>query len=275
MMFPKARKKNYPMITSKDNETVKHAAKLVKSASYRRECGQFAAEGVRICRDGVRSGFSPELFLYTSAAVEKHPEDYAEIADSSRKVCEVSREVFSKICDTKSPQVFFCVYNMLDKQKFPYRINKRGNYLALERIQDPSNLGTILRTAEALGIEGAVLSEDCCDFYSPKVVRGSMGAVFRMPLLVTDSFVGYISGLTESGVDTYASVPVMAEDITKISFNGGVMLIGNEGNGLSDAAVSACSKKITIPMRGRAESLNAAAAAAVLMWEMLRENSSM
>lgn len=258
------------MITSKDNETVKHCAKLMKSASYRRNCSLFCAEGVRVCRDGVLSGHAPEIFAYTPSAREKYPQDFECIAAVSKKQLEVSNDIFSKISDTRSPQGFFCVFNMLDKQRFPYRINKRGSYLACERIQDPSNLGTILRTAEALGIEGVILSADCCDVYSPKVVRGSMGAVFRMPVHTAEDFTAYIKELSSSGVATYASTPRDAEDITRVSFDGGVMLIGNEGSGLSEDAINACTKKVMIPMRGRAESLNAAAAASLLMWEMLR-----
>ena len=137
------------MITSRENETVKHCAKLVKSASYRRERGLFTAEGVRICRDGVRSGFSPELFLYTPQAAEKYAEDHAEVAAASKKALEVSGDIFARLSDTKSPQGFFCVFNLLDKQEFPYRINRRGNYLACERIQDPSNLGTMLSASRS------------------------------------------------------------------------------------------------------------------------------
>ena len=259
------------MITSKDNETVKHSAKLVKSASYRKSCGLFTAEGVRICLDGVRSGFKPELFLHTPTAAEKHRAELEEIAGASGRVLEVSNEIFAKLGDTKSPQGFFCVFNVLDKQEFPYRINKRGNYLACERIQDPSNLGTILRTAEALGIEGVILSPDCCDFFSPKVVRGSMGAVFRVPSYTPDNFSAYIAQLSAQGIPTFASSPRDADDVTSIVFDGGVMLVGNEGSGLSDEAVAACTRKVTIPMRGRAESLNAAAAAAILLWEVFRE----
>lgn len=257
-------------ITSKDNETVKRAAKLVKSASYRKELSQFAAEGVRVCRDGVLSGYSPLLFIFTKQSAEKYAEDFKLISGVSEQVCEVSNDIFMKISDTKSPQGFFCVFNMLDKQKYPYKINKRGSFLACERVQDPSNLGTILRTAEALGIEGVILSKDCCDIYSPKVVRGSMGAVFRMPSYIPDDFVSCISALTSSGYSTYASTPRNAESITDVEINGGVMLIGNEGSGLSEGAINACSARVMIPMGGRAESLNASAAAAMLMWEMVR-----
>ena len=258
------------MITSKDNETVKHVLKLVKSASYRKSRSLFTAEGMRLCRDGVRSGFAPELFLYTEQAKSKYSADFDEILAASKKSIEVSQDIFLRISDTKSPQGFFCVYNMLDKQKFLYKISKRESYLALERIQDPSNLGTILRTAEAVGINGVILSADCCDHFSPKVVRGSMGAVFRLPIMVCESFPEYIYNLTKDGTDTFAAVPRDGENVTDIVFDGGVMLIGNEGSGLSEEAVSVCSKKVTIPMKGRAESLNAAAAATVLMWEMVR-----
>ena len=258
------------MITSKDNEIIKDTAKLVKSAKYRKETGLFTAEGVRICRDGVLSGATPEKFFYTKDAKQKYTEDFEKIFSVSKNSFEVSSAIFEKISDTKTPQGFFCVFNMLDKPSFPYKINKQGNYIALENLQDPSNLGTILRTAEALVIDGVILSKNCCDFYSPKVVRGSMGAVFRIPAFTPDSFTDYIDELTKSGVATYGSTPHNAVDITDIDFNGGVMLIGNEGNGLCEETLSVCSKRVKIPMRGRAESLNAAAAAGILMWEMFR-----
>lgn len=258
------------MITSKDNEIIKTAAKLVKSAKYRREKGLFTAEGVRICRDGVLSSVPIKLFLYTNGAAEKYPKDFQRISALAEASYEISAQLFARISDTQTPQGFFCVFYMLDKQPFPYTIDKQSNYVALENIQDPSNMGTILRTAEALGVKGVILSSDCCDVYSPKVVRGSMGAVFRLPLIITDKFVEYISELTESGVHTFGSTPHSAENITELSVGGGVMLIGNEGNGLTEAALSACSHRVRIPMMGRAESLNAAAAASILMWEMFR-----
>lgn len=258
------------MITSKDNEIIKNTAKLVKSAKHRYEEKRFTAEGVRICRDGVLSGFSPELFLYTKGARDKYSEDFEKISEKAMQSFELSASAFEKISDTKTTQGFCCVFNMLDKPTFPYKINNQGSYVALERLQDPSNLGTILRTAEALGINGVIMSNDCCDFLSPKVVRGSMGAVFRLPCLVTENFADYIDGLVKGGTAVYGSTPHDAENITDINFNGGVMIIGNEGNGITDETLAVCSKKVKIPMRGRAESLNAAAAAGILMWEMLR-----
>ena len=259
------------MITSKDNEIIKQAARLVKSARFRRESGLFTAEGVRLCRDGVLSGAGVEQFLYTSDAKEKYGEDYEKISSAAKCSHEISRALFEKISDTRSPQGFFCVFNMLDKPSFPYTINNRGSYVALENLQDPSNLGTILRTAEALGIYGVILSANCCDIYSPKVVRGSMGAVFRMPSYIPGNFTAFMDKLARQGINVYGSTLHNADNITDIDINGGVMLVGNEGNGLSEQTLAVCTRRVKIPMRGRAESLNAAAAAGILMWEMCRE----
>ena len=259
------------MITSKDNELIKNTVKLVKSSKRRTESRLFTAEGVRLCRDGVESAFRPELFFFTTNAKEKYSGDYEKIASDSKKICEVSQQVFEKISDTKSPQGFFCVFNMLDKCKKPYKINNGGRYIALDNVRDPSNVGTVLRTCEALGFDGVIMSKNCCDFYSPKVVRGSMGAVFRLPVMIADDLAAYIRSLNDLGIQAYGSTPRDAQDITEVKFNGGVMIIGNEGSGISDEVLAACSKRVKIPMAGRAESLNAAAAAAILMWEFVKQ----
>lgn len=257
------------LITSKDNDLIKEASRLMQSPKYRKEKGLFAAEGVRLCADGVLSEAAAECFLFTEAASKKYPAEFELISSSAKKSFAVSESVFKKISDTTNPQGFFCVFRVLDKNHKLDTISIQGRYAALENIQDPSNLGTILRTAEALGVDGVILSPDCCDVYSPKVIRGSMGAVFRVPLKIPEDFTGYIRSLTQSGVATYASTPHEAEDINTVDFSrGGVMLIGNEGNGLRPETVAACTKSVRINMRGRAESLNAAAAAAILIYEL-------
>lgn len=257
------------MITSRDNELIKETVKLISSAKFRREKKQFVAEGVRLCRDGAESGAVITAFLFTPTAAEKYPQDFKLISLKAKKIYEVSEKLFKQISDTTAPQGFMCIFKTLDKQTTSYKISDKGYYAALENIQDPSNLGTILRTAEALGTDGIILSKDCCDIYMPKVVRGSMGAVFRVPVIIAENFTEYISDLTKSGIKTYASTPHNAENINDIDFSdGGVMLIGNEGNGLKDETINACFRRVKIPMKGRAESLNAAAAAAILLWSM-------
>ena len=142
----------------------------------------------------------------------------------------------------------------------------------LEDIQDPSNLGTVLRTAEALGIGGVILTRGCCDVYSPKVLRGSMGAVFRLPMALVETMPPAVNALEHKGFVAMAAVPDReAEPITHVRFSSpSIVLVGNEGNGLKPETIRACQRRVTIPMLGRAESLNASVAASLLMWEMMR-----
>jgi TrmH family RNA methyltransferase len=145
----------------------------------------------------------------------------------------------------------------------------------LEEIQDPANLGTVLRTAEALGEKAVLLCGKGCDPYSPKVLRGSMGAVFRLPMISIPNFAEAAPLLKKCGWTLWAAVPDSdALRVTKADFsNPSVMAVGNEGNGLSKETIALC-QPVTIPMLGRAESLNASASAAILLWEMMRGGTS-
>lgn len=258
------------MITSRDNETVKLAVKLMTSAKDRKKNRCFVAEGVRLCRDAAESGAKIKQFLYTAAAAEKYRKDFEKLISVSVSSAELSGGIFDRISDTSTPQGFLCIISM-DEEKDRFDVVKGRKYAALENVQDPSNMGTILRTAEAFGADGVLLSSGCCDVYSPKVVRGSMGAVFRLPVMTVSDFSDAIGKYTDSGINTYASTPREAVGIEDVSFaDGGIMLIGNEGNGLDEETISRCSQRVMIRMKGRAESLNASAAAAVLLYEMMK-----
>lgn len=254
------------MITSRDNDIVKDAVKLLGSSRYRRKTSRFVCEGLRLCGDAVISGVRPSVLMYTDEASKKYGDKFYRILANSQRSFEISSELYKKISDTVQPQGIMCIFDIPDRS---FDVKPGGKYAALENIQDPSNMGTILRTAEALGIDGVILSSDCCDIYSPKTLRGSMGAVFRLPVLICDDLPIFISELNNRGISTYASTPHDADSIRDVDFSGGgVMLIGNEGNGLSEDAINACSCRVRIPMRGRAESLNAAAAAAILLYSL-------
>ncbi|MBR2175764.1 MAG: RNA methyltransferase [Clostridia bacterium] len=258
------------MITSKDNEMIKEAAKLIAGSKERRKKERFVAEGVRLCRDAADSGAHITEFFYTAEAAEKNPDDYRKLCAAADRSYELGKAVYNKISDTGSPQGFMCIIDTRLGTALT-DIEKGKKYAALENIQDPSNLGTILRTAEAVGADGVILSSDCCDIFSPKVVRGSMGAVFRLPFLIAENFTAYIKELTGKGIPTFASTPRNADNIQLTDFTkGGIMLIGNEGNGLREETIDVCSSRVMIPMLGRAESLNAAAAAAILLYEMMK-----
>ena len=257
------------MITSKDHAIIKEVSALMAGAKHRRELQCFVAEGVRLCCDGVQSGAPVRAFLYTQEAAEKYPFEFQQLSSAAEKSYEISQKLFERIGDTKSPQGFLCMFRMPPVSAAAGSLRKTGRYAALENLQDPSNLGTILRTAEALGMDGVILSADCCDVYAPKVVRGSMGAVFRLPIMIVREFTEFIGLLTKQGFHTFGSTPHDAEELEQIDFStGGVMLVGNEGNGLREATLQACSHRVRIAMRGRAESLNAAAAAAILLYKL-------
>ena len=183
----------------------------------------------------------------------------------------VADHVAGLLSSTKSPQGVFC------QCRWPQGLRAGdaaggGACAVLEDLQDPGNLGTILRTAEALGIGRVVLLGDCCDPLSPKALRASMGAVFRLGLSLERSRQGLFSRLRGEGFRLLASVPDSAAlPVTEVDFSQGpcAVFIGNEGNGLSQETIAQC-QRVTIPMAGRAESLNASAAATILLWEMAR-----
>ncbi|MCY1714605.1 TrmH family RNA methyltransferase [Caproiciproducens galactitolivorans] len=262
-------------ITSRKNEMIKQAARLCTSAEARREQGLFLVEGARLCRDAAKSGVRVETLFYTAQAKEKYEEYIAAVAVSAQAVYEIAPHVAALLSETKTSQGVFCVCKMSGEARTLEDIHPGRHYLALENIQDPANLGAVLRTAEALGIGGVILGGNCCDVYSPKVLRASMGAVFRLPFFLAPDMPSAVKLLRQKKFVCLAAVPdAAAQKVTAVDFqNPTVLLVGNEGNGLTGETIEACSGRVTIPMLGRAESLNASASAAILMWEMMRKES--
>lgn len=254
-------------ITSKENDNVKFVCALSQSAKKRRESGLFVLEGLRLCTEVVNEDVPLEYFFYTADSFSKHAEVTRQLVNRAKKSFEVSGDVFKKMSDTQSPQGVLCVCKIPDPKN---KVLNNGRYLAFENSNDPSNLGAAARTADALGINGIILSSESCDPYSPKVLRASMGAMLRLPIITADDFLDEMKLRKDSGMRLIGSVIDRgAKTVTEIEFfDGDIMLIGNEANGLTEQAKSLCDLLVTIPMRGRAESLNAAAAAAILMWEM-------
>lgn len=258
-------------ITSRDNPLVRDYVRLREHRARRRESGCFVLEGVRLLDDAMESGVRLETVFFTQSACEKHASLRARVEKTGARLCVIGDAAAAKLADTAAPQGVFATAFMLDKVFSLDKINLCGAYAALENVRDPGNLGTILRTAEALGLSGVLLSEGCADIYAPKVVRASMGAVFRTAFFETDDLPAALALLRGRGMQTLAALAGgTTRLLTQLELHGGmVVAIGNEAAGLSDACVEACTP-FTIPMRGRAESLNAAAAAAIVMWEMMR-----
>lgn len=256
-------------IDSVSNEKVKLAVKIASSAKARKEHNLFFLEGLRLCRDSALTGTKIKYAFFSDKAYEKFNDDADIVATTAEKSFTVSQAVCDKLSLTDTSQGFFCLCERGESLSF-CDLDLKGKYIALENIQDPANLGAVCRTAEALGIKGAILY-NCCDRYSPKSQRAAMGSLLRLPIYESKNLTEDLSNLKDKGMKIYATSPDAASvKITEAAMNGGVVcVIGNEGNGVSEE-VFALSKKVTIPMLGNAESLNASMAAAITMWEMMR-----
>jgi len=263
---------NFEYISSKENKLIKSVRKLMTSTRERREQGVFVLEGLRLCADAALSGFAIK-----TAIISEKPEDsdrLTAVLESSEQVVKVPDSLFATLCDTVSPQGVLCVV----KRPCDRSIEsiESGKYIVLENTADPANLGAIARTAEALGVSGIIVSNVSCDPFSPKSQRASMGALLRLPIIESRDVVADIKVLKSKGFKVFASVVDQADRfVTEADFSGNVcVLIGNEANGLSAKIIAESDEKITIPMNGRAESLNAAAAATILMWEAVRRGGN-
>lgn len=264
------------MITSTANTQVKELVKLMKKSRARDEAQVFLIEGPRMAGElvsdpGWRTKIE-KIYLSESYAVKNERE--CESLEDTAAVEILSDPVFAHVSGTKTPQGILAVvkrrtYNMSDILGDD---PGHTHVLVLDNLQDPGNLGTIFRTAEAAGVTGIILSRDCVDIYNPKVVRSTMGAVLRMPFLYVDDLTGTIGELKTAGIKVYAAHLRGKRAYDQEDYKTGcAFLIGNEGNGLRDEVAECADHFVLIPMQGKAESLNAAVAAAVLMFEAARQ----
>ena len=260
-------------LTSKENPTVKHIRKLLNNSAYRKEHKSYVAEGLRLCTDVLRSSVFVEAVVFSESFFTAEEETVRKFVEICESIYIVSDKLFSQISDTKTPQGILCVCRKNDKK---LTFETSGIYLGLEHIQDPSNMGTILRTAEALGVKGIVLTEDCCDIYSPKVIRGTMGAIFRLAIYECKEMAEEVRKMNEESITTIATVlhsqSVSITEIPESQKQLCAVIMGNEGNGLTSATVKECQIKAIIPMSGEAESFNVSIATAIVLWELCRKN---
>lgn len=254
-------------ITSKDNTLIKQSS-LLKTSRGRKERDSFLVEGLRLCLDAVNSSYSFSDSFFTEQFTSAHPSETEKIISVSENPVLVTDDIMQKLCDTENPQGVVCVCK---KPHLSAELDSLGKYVLLENLSDPSNLGAIARTTEAFGLNGLLIVGGC-DPFNNKALRASMGALLRLPVIEFPSVEIALTALKQRGITTYAAV-VSGEDkeIRQVRFDKGcAALIGNEANGLSETAKSMCDMKVTIDMDGRAESLNAHAASAVFIWEMVR-----
>jgi len=242
-------------ITSRKNEKVQHFRKLASSAAYRREQGLFVCDGRKLLDEAVQNGAVLREALVTEAFTGALP--------AGVRVWRVTPEVMAAASPLTTPrEVLFSV-----EARYGARGAIPAGALLLENVQDPGNVGTMVRTANALGIPAVVFLGACADVYAPKCVRGTMGAVFREKLLFADY--ADVEAAKDAGIRFVgAALSPTAVAVGDADLTGRVVAVGNEGNGLTDRLLALCGETVIIPMQPACESLNAAAAAAILMWEM-------
>lgn len=257
------------VITSKDNPSVKLYMKLSSSKKERKNLSMYVLEGYRLITDAIKENSLVRQIFFTEDAYEKYSGSLSQVDLKEVKTLIISNELGIKISCTEKPQGVFAICSIPPEKNLKSLLKSDGRYVVLHQLQDPGNLGMIIRTADAVGIDGIILSQ-CCELYSPKVIRSTMGSVFRMNIFDGCDIDSVLSCFKEKGISSYAAViDKDAKDLRTCSFNGGsAVLIGNEGNGLPVQVADNCTQKVTIKMTGHINSLNAAMAAGIIMWEM-------
>lgn len=261
------------MITSTANARVKNIVQLQKKAKERKRQGLFVIEGRKMFEEVLRDAPEAIAELYVT-------EEYLAVAEQKKVLTSilyetVSESVMKAMAETMEPQGILAAVRMPRYDKESLLEQENGVWVALEDLRDPGNLGTILRTSEAAGVTGVILSGGSVDIYNPKVIRSTMGAIFRMPHFYAEDFFAELDELKAQGANLYAAHLSGKQFYDEPEYQGKtVILIGNEANGLSDEAAKKADCLVKIPMEGKAESLNAAVATALFVYEVYRRRRS-
>lgn len=270
------------MIESLSNVKIKQIQKLIKQSRTRRKERAFVVEGWKMTSEALIRNLVLHLYITESEkkSYEEHLKRLGCNLDGKKGLVEiVADSVFRQISDTVTPQGILAIVQMPEYScQQVIAGNAGGIYdtaklLVLEDIQDPGNMGTILRTAEGAGMSGIVLTKGCVDLFNPKVVRSTMGALFRVPFYICEDLIQEIKNLQQLGFSFYAAHLQGEKDYSQPSYEGKLgILIGNEANGLRDSVAELADMKVKIPMEGELESLNAAVSAALFVYEVHRHN---
>lgn len=259
------------VITSKDNEFVKHVKKL-KEKKYREEYGEFIVEGIKmideaikeeakikqivVCEDCKNSGGIPKDLLYEIAKYD---------------CIYVTEKVFTQMTDVSNPQGILSIIDKSENKEKEIDF-KADLFLVLDDIQDPGNMGTILRSADSIGLKQILVSKGSSDVYNPKVVRSTMGAIFRVKVIECEDLIKTIKELKKHKINIYATDLKTDKSIYSVDYKKTAIVMGNEANGVSKEILNIADQRIKIPMLGKTESLNAAVATSIILYEAVRPN---
>lgn len=265
------------MITSNSNPRVKQVAQWQTKSKERRSAGIFLVEGFKMYEEAPKERIRE---VYVSKEVLEKIWSEPEMACVKEKLEEtgyetVAPEVFRKMSDTQTPQGILCVMERREYELEQMLAAPCPLIMVLENLQDPGNLGTIVRTGEGAGVTGIIMGTGTVDIYNPKTIRATMGSIYRVPFAYTQDLEGLVERMRDSGIRTYAARLDGRKIYDCFSFRQGTaFLIGSESNGLTKKLAAAADDYLKIPMSGQVESLNAAVAASLLMYEVRRQRGS-
>lgn len=255
-------------IESKDNKLYKTIKKL-KEKKYRIKEGKFILEGFRIIEEAVKAKIDIEYIIITEDNLSNLKEAEYLRDRSEDKIILISENLFISLSSTENPQGILAIAKFKNIEE-----NLNGDfYVVCDKVQDPGNLGTIIRTAHAAGVDGIILTKGTVDIYNEKTIRSTMGSIFYIPIYYDDSEFTIIKKLKDKGVALVTTSLQESKNFFNENLKGKVMLaVGNEGNGISEELFNLADKKVKIPMPGGAESLNVAVASAIILFEKVRQN---
>lgn len=256
------------IITSKDNDIIKSVRKL-KEKKYRDQNSEYIVEGIKMIKEAILEEAVIKLIIVCEDNVNSGAIDKKLLYEIAKYECiYVNKKIFSLITDVQNPQGILAV---IEKQNSEENIDyKQDVIVVLDGIQDPGNLGTILRTIDSVGLNQVIVSKETADAYNPKVVRSTMGAIFRVNIIESDNLLETLKNLKKHKYKVMATSLETQNSIYDVDYSKKVIVIGNEANGVSEEILDYSDEKIKIPMLGKTESLNASVATAVILYEYVR-----
>ena len=255
-------------IESKDNNLFKHIKKL-KERRVRDKEGLYILEGLRLIEEAIKAKVEIENIIISKDYEDKFEDFLIKSNTLNIKTNILSNNLFTQIASTENPQGIIAIAKKKDNEK-----TLSGDfYLICDKVQDPGNLGTIIRTAHAAGVNGIILTKGTVDIYNDKTIRSTMGSIFYIPIFYDDKNYSIIKSLKEDGFNLVATSLAESKNFFEEDLKGKTILaVGNEGNGISDELFELADKKVKIPMPGGAESLNVSIATSIILFEKVRQN---
>ena len=259
-------------ITSKNNTNIKYVKKIISCSKTRKQENLFAIDGTKLLEEALKNNIKIKKIFYTQKYLDKNILLINKIRNNY-KIEEflISEDIMNNISEVETPQGIISVCEFINKNINTNNLDLYNKIIFLDNIQNPMNLGSIFRSLDAFGINLVILNTQSCDIYNPKVLRSSMGSIFRLNIIFENNL-NILKSLKSRNFKIFATVPdTNSKNINILSkYNKLVVIVGNEGNGVSPEVMNICEGTVTIPMKNNCESLNVSVATGIVAWEMTK-----